>query len=248
MRNCHLLIFFGLATTVAVYAPLPVQAEPKVYQEVSGTESLRFDPEGLAVLESLGLSFAFAENTATPAPGFPIAADLLPPSSDPSVRGTSFTFSYDDETNVYIPLGGTEEFTGSIFFNVDTTKLNLDPQLEIGDLSVSFNPNFEFSITDTANTGLPVFDVESSGIPNVDLDSQTWTLEGLDLIASQEFSDFLVAAGASQPIVGLKIAEARGDRGFIEVDATEVPEPSSAIAILTAISATFVVGKRRRST
>jgi hypothetical protein len=242
MRNYHLPILLGLVTTVAVYAPLPVQAETKVYEFVSGKESLRLDAEGFEVLESLGLSLASVENTAVPAPGYTYAFGLLPRSSEPSVPGSTYTFSYDDVTGEFISLGGTVDFTGSVFFNVDTTQLALPPQLEVGDFSA--DPSVNFDIRDTANTGLPIFTLEPSAPVNVDLENQTVRLN-FDMFASQEFSDFLVAAGASTPITGLKLGELQGDRVIAEV--SEVPEPSSALVILTAASAALAVGKRRRS-
>jgi hypothetical protein len=242
MRNYHLPILLGLATTVAVYAPLPVQAEARVYEFVSGKESIRLDAEGFEVLESLGLSLASVQNTAVPAPGYTYAFDLLPRSSEPSVPGSTYTFSYDDGTGEFISLGGTIDFTGSVFFNVDTTRLALPPQLEVGDFSAE--PSVNFDIRDTVNTGFPIFTLEPSAPVNVDLENQTVTLN-FDMFASQEFSDFLVAAGASTPITGLKLGEIQGDRVIAEV--AEVPESGSALAILTAASAALAVGKRRRS-
>ncbi|NEQ83920.1 MAG: PEP-CTERM sorting domain-containing protein [Moorea sp. SIO2I5] len=248
MRNYPISLLFGITATIALYAPLPAQAEPIVYQETGGKESFRFDADGLAVLESIGLSIDLGsiESTAEPEPGFSFAFGLLPPSSDPSVRGTTSNFLYDDETDFYVPLGGAEEFFGNAFFDVDTTKLALEPQLEIGDFSITFDSNFEFFVTDTANTGLRLFDVDSPGDPIIDLTTQTWTLEDIDILISQEFSDFIVAAGASQPVAGLKIFEAQGNRTFVEASSTEVPEPGSALAVLTAASAALAVGKRRR--
>ncbi|AOY80739.1 PEP-CTERM sorting domain-containing protein [Moorena producens JHB] len=250
MRNYPLSLLLGLTATIALYAPLPAQAQPILYQNTGGKESFRFDPDGRAVLESIGLSVDLEsiESTAEPAPGFSFAFSLLPPSSDPSVRGTTLTFLYDDETDFYLPLGGTEEFFGNAFFDVDTTKLALEPQLEIGDFSIRFDSDFNFFVTDTANTGLRLFDVNSSGNPSIDLTTQTWRLEGIDLLISQEFSDFLVAAGASRPVVGLKILEGQADRSFVEASSTQVPEPGSALAVLTAASAALAVGKRRRCT
>ncbi|MBD1836181.1 PEP-CTERM sorting domain-containing protein [Cyanobacteria bacterium FACHB-472] len=244
MRNYHLPILLGLTTTVAVYAPLPVQAEPKTYQEVSGIESIRFESEGLAILESLGLSLASVEGTAEPAPGFPYAWNLIPPSSDPNIKGTTFTFSYDDETGVYIPISGTEEFSGRIAFNVDTNKLAFSPQIEFKDFSISFNQNFDFFVE---TPGLRLFDIESSGLPTIDLENQTWSLGDINLIVSQEFSDYLVNAGASQSIAGLKLLEAQGERDFIEADSKTVNEPGSVLAILAAASAALAVGKCHRS-
>lgn len=244
MRNHLLSIILGLASTVAVYLPLPAQAEAKIYQEVSGQENLRFDPETLSILKSLGLSLAGVESTAVPAPGYTYAFNLLPPSSNPAVRGTNFTFSYDDQTKVYIPLTPSEEFAGTITFDVDKSKLALDSPLKFGGLSIAFTPDFEFFASDPVSTNLRLFDVESSGNPLVNLDTQTWTLDTLKLNFSQEFSDYLVAAGADKSIKGLTFAEASGKRGFVEVKAAAVPEPSSALAIFLA-SATIAVAKRR---
>ncbi|NEP53581.1 MAG: PEP-CTERM sorting domain-containing protein [Moorea sp. SIO3C2] len=44
----------------------------------------------------------------------------------------------------------------------------------------------------------------------------------------------------------MKIFESQGDRSFVEASSTEVPEPGSALAVLTAASAALAVGKRRR--
>lgn len=242
MRNYHLPIILGLTTTVLVSAPLPVKAEARVYEFVSGKESIRFDAEGLDVLESLGLSLASVENTAVPAPGYTYGFDLLPASSAPNGDST-FTFSYDDVTGEFIPLGGTVDLIGSVFFDVDTTKLNLPPQLEVGDFSAE--PSVDLNVRDTANTGLPIFTLIPTAPVDVDLDSQTVTLN-FDMLASQEFSDFLVTAGASTQIAGLKLGEIQGDRNIAGV--AEVPEPSSVLAVLTAASAALAIGKRRCST
>ena len=245
MRNHLLAILLGITSTVVIYSPLPAQAEAKVYQEVSGQENLRFDSETLSVLKSLGLSLAKVESTAIPVPGYTYAFKLLPPSSNPAVRGSSFTFSYDDETNVYIPLTPSEEFAGTIAFDVDNTKLALNSPLKFGGLSIAFTPDFEFFASDLVTTNLRLFDVESSGNPSVNLDSQTWTLDTLKLNFSQEFSDFLIAAGADKSVKGLNFAEASGKRGFVEARVTKVPEPSSALAILM-VSAMIAVLKRHR--
>jgi len=245
MRNYHLPIILGLTTTVLVSAPLPVKAEARVYEFVSGKESIRLDTEGLEALESLGLSLASVENTAEPAPGYPYAFDVLPASSGPNVRGSTFTFSYDDTTGEFIPLGGTVELIGSVFFDVDTTKLDLPPQLEVGDFSAPVEPNAPFVVIDTVTTDLPIFNLVPTAPTNVDLENQTVKLN-FDMFATQEFSDFLVAAGASTPIAGVKLGDIQGDRVIAEV--AEVPEPGSVLAILMTASAALAVGKRRRST
>jgi hypothetical protein len=231
MRNHFLSIFLGLTATVAVCTPLPVMAQARIYKEISGKENLNFNAETLNILESVGLSLDSVENTATPDPGYSYAVALLPPSSNPNIRGTSFTFSYDDVTKTYIPISGSEEFSGTIKFNVDTNKLALPSQFTIGGLSTTFGPDFRFFATDPTS-GLRLFDVESSGNPNINLDSQTWTLDGLRLNFSQEFNDFLASAGAKTQVTGLNFANAQGQRAFREVGTTKVPEPSSMVAIL----------------
>lgn len=224
MRTYLLSVLLGL-TTVAVWAPLPAQAEPRVYQFESGKESLRLDPEGFDVLKSLGLSLDSVENTAVPAPGYTYGEDLV---------GSTFTFSYDDVTEEFIGLGGTVDFTGSVFFDVDTTKLDLPPQLVVGNFSAAVEPDAPFTVVDTIATGLPIFNLEPSGPVVVDLESQTVTLN-FEATASQEFSDFLVDAGASTPIAGVKLLDIQGDRNI-----AEVPEPSSVLGILMAGAAIAV--------
>ncbi|NEQ88137.1 MAG: PEP-CTERM sorting domain-containing protein, partial [Moorea sp. SIO2I5] len=191
--------------------------------------------------------------SAEPVPGFSLGFSILPRSSDPNVRGNTFQFLYDEETDVLTPFSGATAFTGSIFFDVDTTKIDLPSRFEIGDLSASFDPiSVDFSLTDTANTGLRIFDSEPLANPIVDLANQTWSLEPLLISVSEDFSNFLidaqVAAGVTDPIVteGVLIAIARGDRTFVEASSTKVPEPGSVLAVITAASAALAVGKRRR--
>jgi hypothetical protein len=98
--------------------------------------------------------------------------------------------------------------------------------------------------TDTLTTNLPIFTVNSSVAPTVNLSQQTWYLEAIDVLITQEFSDFLMAAGASTPVAGLKIAEARADRRFIPLNATTTPEPASILAILLIAGAGLISTKR----
>jgi hypothetical protein len=76
------------------------------------------------------------------------------------------------------------------------------------------NPNipqpFFVFLTDTANTGLKVFTTVEPGLPNVDLVDNTWSLEPLGILLTKEFSDFLMAAGATESVEGLQVAVARG--------------------------------------
>ena len=65
MNTKHLATLLGL-TSVIVFNPLlSVKAEPVIYIETGGKESLSFDSDGLTVLERIGLSFASVENTDT---------------------------------------------------------------------------------------------------------------------------------------------------------------------------------------
>jgi hypothetical protein len=232
MLSKYLTTLLGLTSVIAFNPVLPVQAEPQVYLEVEGKESLELNTNTLAILENIGLTLSDVESTATPAPGFSIGSVLLPPNSDPNVRGTTYTFLYDDDPVLYVTLGGTEEFLGTFTFEVDTTKLNgLGTQFTIGNFSNSFDEDFNFFVTDTANTGLQVFDVASSGIPNIDLNTLTFVLEGIELFFSQEFSDLLVNAGATQSVAGLKFIDGRADRSLMLVSAS-TPEPSSILALI----------------
>lgn len=240
MNTKHLATLLGLTSVIAFNSVLPVKAEPVIYIETGGKESLSFDSDGLTVLERIGLSFASVENTDTPALGYDYAFDILPPSSDPSLRGTDWVFSYDEETANYEAISGTTEFIGSVFFNVDQTKLNLPAVLEIGDFSAFFeintDPNipqpFFVFLTDTANTGLKVFTTVEPGLPNVDLVDNTWSLEPLGILLTKEFSDFLIAAGATESVEGLQVAVARGDRTFTPF-AASVPEPTNLVGIFS---------------
>ena len=218
---------------IAGSVALPAWAAPVTYRETGGKDSINLDMEGLSVLEDVGLTFVSGEDTAMPEPGFTYGWALLPPNPSPDARGTDFTFSYDADTGVYFPVAGTEEFSGTLLFEVDSAKLNLGSQLVLGDLSVSFNDRFEFSIVETATTNLRLFDIVSSGAPAIDLESQSWILEKLEIYATQEFSDFLTSAGAEQSITGTRIAVVRGERTFVpESDATSVPEMTSLTPLL----------------
>jgi hypothetical protein len=245
MNTKHLATLLGLTSVIAFNSVLPVKAEPQVYLEVAGRESLNLDPTTLTILENIGLTLTSVVNTTPPAPGFAIGSALLPPSSDPNVRGTTFMFLYDDDSLLYVPLGGTEEFSGSINFSVDTNKLSgLGTEFAIGNFSNAFDETFSFFVTDTLTTGLPILDVTSPGIPNVDLNTQTWVLEGLELFFSQEFSDFLINAGATQSVAGLKFADARGDRLFVLVS---TPEPGTTIALLVSSIGAIALKKKSKN-
>lgn len=248
MTRKYLTAVLGLTSVITLSTITAAQAEPEVYLEVGGRESLNLDSTTLSVLESIGLTFTGANSTATPAPGFSIGAALLPPSFDPEVRGTTFTFLYEDDPLLYVPLGGTEEFSGTFSFDVDPTQLSgLGTELTIGNFSNAFDETFSFFLTDTLTTGLRVLDVTSPGIPDVDLETQTWMLEGLEFFISQEFSDFLVDAGATQSVVGLKFADAKGDRSFVLASSVSTPEPTTTVALLFSGICAITFKKRQKN-
>jgi len=217
MLSKYLTTLLGLTSVIVFNPVLSVKAEPVIYIETGGKESLSFDPDGLAILESIGLSLASVKDTNTPAPGYDHAFDILPPSSDPNIRGTDWVFSYDQETGNYEVISGTTEFTGSIFFNVDQNKLSLPSVLEIG------------------NSGLKFLSPIEPGLPNVDLNNNTWSLEPVPFLFTKEFSDFLGEAGATQSVEGLQIAIGRADRSFVPLSTQSVPEPSSILKLLMVV-------------
>ena len=236
----------GLTAIVTISTGTTVLAKPVIYAETGGQESLILDPNGLAVLETIGLTLNSANSTTTPKPGYNIGALLLPPSTDPGVRGTTFTFLYDDQDGFYLPLSGAEEFLGTLVFDVNNNLLpGLRSQFVFGNFSNSFDQTFSFFLTDTTSISLPpmfrVLDVVAPGFPDVDLNTQTWVEEDIDLLISEELSNFVLNAGASQSVAGIKLAKARADRNFVAV--TTVPEPNMVIALITTIFAAFSLKK-----
>lgn len=232
MRNQIFSVLFGLTATVLVSSPLRVQAETKLYEFGSGYESLRFDAAGIEALKSIGLSLNSVESTAVPAAGYDYAFNYVP-----SPTGNDFVFSYDDVTKEFTPIRGTVDFSGSTFFDVDTNKLNLTSPLELGNLFAE--PAANLNVVDTITTKLPIFNLVPTAPARVDLEKGTTTLNFAALIAP-EFSDYLIAAGASKSIAGVKLGDIQGDRNI-----TPIPEPASALAILVAASTALAVGKRR---
>lgn len=230
MNKKYFTVVLGLTSAIAFNTFFPAQAEPIVYIETSGIASLQLEESTLTTLESIGLSLegdGFT-NTAEPFPGFSIASVMLPPSNTPGIRGSTFTFFVDSNGDSN-PLSGTEEFTGSFIFNVDTNKLDLDSQLVIGEFSNSFDENFRFALTDTVTTQLPVFNVELLDLI-IDVNTQMTTLE-LNLNFTESFSDFLIAAGATQSIAGLKFSQNLETRTFVPLTSQSIPESTSVIAL-----------------
>jgi len=238
MHNPSLSVLLGVATTttVALFS-LPAQAEPRFYEIVSGTESLTFIPEGLSLLEGIGLKLGMVENTAPPQGDYDYGFELAPPPA------TTSKFSLDFETGEYNFLGGVEQLLGSIFFEVDPLKLSLDPVLELGDFLISFESVEEVDIIDTVNTGLPILNVFPSSSPVFDFVTQSWILDNVQVTATKEFSDFLMAAGSTVDITGETLVLGRLDRSFQEINSTPVPESDLPIAVWVGIGSVFIIRK-----
>jgi hypothetical protein len=238
MRLNHLPLILGL-TTVAVFSTqLSAKAETENYKLGSGTTNLSINAGALDTLRSLGLSFDSAKDTVTPASGFSFGFGILPPSSDLSVLGTDFSFSYDTATSAFTPLSGTIEHVGSLLFNVDTNKLALFSPLEIGNFSIGFDGGF--FIRDTASTGLRLFDLAVKSNPV--LDGKNLLVSNVDVLLSREFADVLTNyadPALSAQLAGTVIGQA-------QINAETVPEPSSVLAILTAASAAMGLSRRRK--
>ena len=252
--NLPSLLSVTTAAIATVVISLPAQADFRSYRFVSGKESIRLDDEALNSLEDIGLELLMIDNLVPPATGFDFGWPVVPPATTPGDRGTTFEFLYDEDLDIFLPTSGTIEFNGSFSFALDPTRFSLPSPLELGDLSVFFiegDPNspfpFEFFATDTVTTNLPIMSVNTFEAPTVDLENRTWFLEPIELIFTQEFSDFLADAAITQEaadqvaslIPGLKIGEARGDRGFVPV-----PEPSTLLAILM-VTGTALMGRKK---
>ena len=210
----------------------PAQAEFELYQEIGGRDNVRPLEESVDLLSGLGLTLEFGESETSPRPDYPFAWGLLPPPESPSQRGTTAQFLYDPDIDVHMPLSGLEAFEGRLNFSVDTDVLDLPSPFVVGNFSVGFDEQFNFSAVDTFNTGLTLFEISSPNTPVVDLDQEIWTLDPINVVISQEFSDFLMAAGASESTAGLQFAEILAERYFTQLSTTKTPEPSSRTLII----------------
>ena len=251
--NFSCLVSATTAAIATIAISLPAKADFLPYRFVSGQESIRLAPDTLKTLEDIGLNLSVVENLVPPAEGFDFGWPVVPPANTSGDRGTNFEFLYDEDTDTFVPISGTIEFSGSFFFDLDPTRYSLALPLEIGELSVFFDENFEFFATDTVTTNLPVMSVNTFEAPTIDLVNQTWFLEPIELIFTQEFSDFLVdvaitpeaANDVANILPGLKVGEARGDRGFVALETAPVPEPTNLLAILITTVTAFVLNKRQ---
>lgn len=251
--NISSLLTVAAAAIAAVSISLPAKAQEfRPYRFVSGQESIRLDPDALNSLEDIGLTLSRTDNLVPPATGFDFAWPVVPPAANPGDRGTTFEFLFDEETDTFVPTSGTIEFNGAFSLEVDPTKFNLESPLKLGELSVFFDENFEFFATDTVTTDLPILSVNTFEAPTIDLENGTWALEPIELIFTPEFSDFLVNVATTQEVAdrvaslipGLKLGEARGDRGFAPSEAASVPEPSSLLAIFMVMGTALVAIKK----
>jgi len=192
----------------------------------------------LISLEAIGLTLSNIDELVPPATGYDFAWPVVPPSTILGNRGTTFEFLFDQ---------------GGVFsFAVDPTRYSLISPLELGELSVFFTDDFSFFAIDTVTTNVPILSVNTFSAPTVDVEAGTWFLEPIELIFTQEFSDFLVQAALTQEtadqvasvIPGLKFGEARGDRGFVPLKTTSVPEPSSLLGLLMAVGTACILRKK----
>ncbi|MCA2813439.1 MAG: PEP-CTERM sorting domain-containing protein [Microcystis sp. M090S1] len=238
-------------TTLTVSSS-PAKAEFLPYRFVSGKESIRLDATTLISLEAIGLTLSNIDELVPPATGYEFAWPVVPPSTILGNRGTTFEFLFDQETDTFLPTSGTIEFSGVFSFAVDPTRYSLISPLELGELSVFFTDYFSFFAIDTVTTNVPILSVNTFSAPTVDVEAGTWFLEPIELIFTQEFSDFLVHAALTQEtadqvasvIPGLKFGEARGDRGFVPLKTTSVPEPSSLLGLLMAVGTACILRKK----
>ena len=228
MRVHHLAIFLGLTTAIASNQ-LSVQAATMTYQVQSGTTSLSLSGITTDSLDKDALSPLSLSSK--------LDFDIVPPSNNPGIVGTNFTFSYDDQTKAFTPLSGAIEHTGSIAFNVDTTKLALLSPFEIGNFSLEFD-NAGYYLRDNVSTGQRLFDLKINNAPT--FDGTNLLIEGADVAFSQDFDTILDnAAGYDVALAGLTVGQAR-------VSATAVPEPEANIGISLILAAGMAAIIRRR--
>lgn len=261
MQVCRLAIFWGLIASIVALDSFPVKASNIIFKEVSGQDSSILYRSGLDALSNIGLNFARVQSTATPVRepefNYNIGFAILPPSSDSSVRGTTYTFMYDETTEQTIPLFGKEEFIGNLLFDVDTSKLNIadrylneDNQLDLGNFSINISfdlTKFQATIflTNTISNNLPLLNIIPFTQLMVNLKERSLYFR-FEATITQEFSDFLMDAGATKSVAGVKVLEGRGDRYFVEVSPENIPESNSVLALFFAACSAFFVKKNKK--
>jgi hypothetical protein len=242
MRITPLSLLIGMAVAVST---APAQAASSLYRVESGTTSLSVDAAALELLESLGLSLGGTFDTVTPADGFAVGFDILPPSEDAAVVGSTFNFDFDTTTQAFAPVSGLIEHIGGLSFDVDTFDPTTNPDglalfspLEIGDFSIGFDGGF--FITDNVTTGLPLFDLVVNAAPT--LNQRQLQVSGVDVLVSSNFNALLSNAAGSPDLglTGAKIGTAQ-----IDASASKVPEPGTIAAI--ALAGGVALFSRRRT-
>lgn len=242
MHIIPLSLFVGIAV---VLSTAPAQAASAIYRVQSGTTSLSVDPAALDLLESLGLTLGGTVDTVTPADGFAVGFEILSPSDDDAVVGSTFDFSFDTASQAFAPLSGLIEHLGGLSFDVDTYDPATNPDglalfspLEIGNFSIGFDGGF--FIADNATTGLPLFDLTVNNAPT--LSQGDFQVTGVDVLVSSNFNALLSNAAGSTDLglTGAKIGTAQ-----IDASASKVPEPGTIAAI--ALAGAAVALKRRRT-
>lgn len=241
MRKNLLAIFLG---TVATVVAVPSAQAATLYQVTSGVTSLNVDNAALDLLSGLGLAFSNSFETVTPAEGFAFGFEILPPTEDSNLVGTDFTFTFDETTQAFAPVGGQIEHTGGLSFEVNSfdpvtnpNGLTLFSPLEIGDFSIGFDGGF--FITDNITTGLPLFDLAVNTAPR--LSDRTLLVSSVDVLVSEEFNNVLENASGN---FELNLTGARIGSAQINAEAAKVPEPGTVLALVSIAGALLAVRRR----
>lgn len=208
-------------------------AVAQTFLEVDGRESIRFVPETVEILDELGLTLVPPTSTTTPAPGFDFGLQFIPPDSPASRRSNiAFDVIEIDGQIVTVPLGGVESFDTALTFDVDTSRLSLDPILEFDNFSTFlpenfFSPDFQVFVAEEDEQRNPEFRLFDVAVGTIDVDPTVpaLTLLDVEITIAQEFSDFLQDSGAPVDTAGLLFIEARGDRVLQQVETTPTPVP-----------------------
>jgi hypothetical protein len=234
MRFSASSVLVGVATA-AVVVQAPAQAA-EFYSIQSGVTSLSVEPSILTALQGVGLTFSGAFGTVTPAPGFGFGFGIVPPSSDPTVVGSSFLFSYDQPTNTFGNFSGAIEHSGGLRFTVDETALSLLSPLELGNFSISYDDGFKLSDNLTVG-GLVLFDLLPTAGPTLSASNLSLTTS---VRVSSTFNDLLTnAAGTNLGLTGTVI-------GTAQINAQAVPEPATMLGLMAG-GALLAASRRRKS-
>jgi hypothetical protein len=230
MRITSLVALTGTVMIASTIAPAVQAATP--YQLTGGTTSVTLDN---AQLTGLGLTFSSSSGTVAPASGYSYGFGILPPSSNPSAVGSSFTFNYDG--GLLTPVGGSIEHTGSLSYSVAPT-LALGSPFEIGDFGIGFD-GVGFNVTDNYSTGTPLFNLAVNPA-NAILNGSNLSIAG-SLLVSSELNDILENASGNfnLNLTGTTIGSAQ-----INATAAAIPTPALLPAVVGFLGAAL---KRRQA-